>query len=140
MCPFYSTFQMCNFDTGIGTEELAYLEMAAAIVHQLTKNLSIEEIENSGFKAYYVYHTLGIWPQAASGQPFSAAQFQSCGDPITDLKEDMAAEQKARTIYDNILWMIKDPDVCDPIRFLRHREIVHFQKFGEANRGHCSKS
>ena len=100
---------MCNFDTDIGTEELAHLEMVAAIVHQLTKNLSMEEIENSGFKAYYVDHTLGIWPQAASGQPFSAAQFQSCGDPITDLMEDMAAEQKARTTYDNILRMIKDP-------------------------------
>ena len=94
----------------------------------------MEEIENSGFKAYYVDHTLGIWPQAASGMPFSAAQFQSCGDPITDLMEDMAAEQKARTTYDNILRMIKDPDVCDPIRFLRQREIVHFQRFGEALR------
>lgn len=120
--------------TDIGTEELAHLEMVAAIVHQLTRNLSMEEIENSGFKTYYIDHTLGIWPQAASGEPFSASQFQSCGDPITDLMEDMAAEQKARTTYDNILRMIKDPDVCDPIRFLRQREIVHFQRFGEALR------
>ena len=123
---------MCNFDTDIGTEELAHLEMVAAIVHQLTKNLSMEEIENSGFKAYYVDHTLGVWPQAASGQPFSAAQFQSCGDPITDLMEDMAAEQKARLTYDNILRLSDDPDVNNVIRFLREREIVHFQRFGEA--------
>ena len=116
---------MRNFDTDIGTEELAHLEMVAAIVHQLTKNLSMEKIENSGFKAYYVDHTIGIWPQAAGGIPFNACEFQSKGDLITDLFEDMAAEQKARTTYDNILRMIKDPEVCDPIRFLRQREIVH---------------
>lgn len=126
--------------TDIGTEELAHLEMVAAIVHQLTKNLSMEEIENSGFKAYYVDHTIGIWPQAAGGIPFNACEFQSKGDLITDLFEDMAAEQKARTTYDNILRLIKDPEVCDPIRFLRQREIVHFQRFGEANREDCSKS
>lgn len=134
MCPFYSTFQMRNFDTDIGTEELAHLEMVAAIVHQLTKNLSMEEIENSGFKTYYVDHTIGIWPQAAGGIPFNACEFQSKGDLITDLFEDMAAEQKARTTYDNILRLIKDPEVCDPIRFLRQREVVHFQRFGEALR------
>ena len=120
--------------TDIGTEELAHMEMVAAIVHQLTKNLSMEEIENSGFATYYVDHTAGIWPQAASGMPFTSTVFQSKGDIITDLMEDMAAEQKARTTYDKILRLIKDPEVCDPIRFLRQREIVHFQRFGEALR------
>lgn len=120
--------------TDIGTEELAHLEMVAAIVHQLTRNLSMEEIENSGFKTYYVDHTIGIWLQAAGGIPFNACEFQSKGDLITDLFEDMAAEQKARTTYDNILRLIKDPEVCDPIRFLRQREVVHFQRFGEALR------
>ena len=120
--------------TDIGTEELAHLEMVASIVHQLTKNLSMEEIENSGFAPYYPDHTIGIWPQAAGGVPFNACEFQSKGDIITDLFEDMAAEQKARTTYDNILRLIKDPDVCEPIRFLRQREIVHFQRFGEALR------
>ena len=135
MCPFYSNFQMHNFDTDIGTEELAHLEMVAAIVHQLTKNLSMEQIEESGFRNYYVDHTIGIWPQAAGGMPFSAAQFQSTGDIITDLMEDMAAEQKARTTYDNILRLVRDePDVYEPIKFLRAREIVHFQRFGEALR------
>ena len=134
MCPFYGTFQMRNFVTDIGTEELAHLEMVATIVHQLTRNLSMDEIANSGFANYYVDHTLGIWPQAAGGVPFSATQFQSTGDIITDLVEDMAAEQKARTTYDNILRLVDDPDVCDPIRFLRMREVVHFQRFGEALR------
>ena len=134
MYSFYGTFQMCNSDTDIGTEELAHLEMVAAIVHQLTKNLSMDEIVKSGFDQYYVDHTIGVWPQAASGMPFSAAQFQVTGDPITDLTEDMAAEQKARTTYDNILRLIKEPDVCEPIKFLRAREIVHFQRFGEALR------
>ncbi len=118
----------------IGTEELGHLEIVGAIVHQLTRNLSMEEIEKSGFDKYYVDHTLGIWPQAAGGVPFSATQFQSTGDIITDLFEDMAAEQKARTTYDNILRLVDDPDVCAPIRFLREREIVHFQRFGEALR------
>ena len=141
MCPFYATFQMCNFDTDIGTEELAHLEMVAAIVHQLTKNLSMEQIEASGFRNYYVDHTVGIWPQAAGGVPFNACEFQSKGDIITDLMEDMAAEQKARSTYDNILRLVKDePDVYEPIKFLRARELVHFQRFGEANREDCSKS
>lgn len=127
--------------TDIGTEELAHLEMVAAIVHQLTRNLSMEEIEKSGFDKYYVDHTLGIWPQAAGGVPFNACEFQVKGDIITDLVEDMAAEQKARSTYDNILRLVKDcPDVYAPIKFLREREIVHFQRFGEANREHCSKS
>lgn len=120
--------------TDIGTEELAHMEMVSTIVHQLTRNLTPEEIKNSGFANYYVDHTLGIWPQAAGGVPFNANQFQSKGDPITDLHEDLAAEQKARTTYDNILRLVKDPDVCDPIRFLRQREIVHFQRFGEGLR------
>ena len=121
--------------TDIGTEELAHLEIVAAIVHQLTRNLSAEELDAQGFGDYYIDHTAGIWPQAAGGVPFNANQFQSKGDPITDLFEDLAAEQKARTTYDNILRVVKDPDVCDPIRFLRKREIIHFQRFGEALRG-----
>lgn len=121
--------------TDIGTEELAHLEIVAAIVHQLTRNLSAEELDAQGFGDYYIDHTVGIWPQAAGGVPFNANQFQSKGDPITDLFEDLAAEQKARTTYDNILRVVKDPDVCDPIRFLRKREIIHFQRFGEALRG-----
>lgn len=117
--------------TDIGTEELAHMEMICAIVHQLTRNLTPEEIKASGFDKYYVDHTLALWPQSAGGVPFNACEFQSKGDPITDLTEDMAAEQKARTTYDNILRLVKDPEVCDPIRFLRQREIVHFQRFGE---------
>lgn len=120
--------------TDIGTEELAHFEMIGTIVHQLTRDLSMEEIEKSGFGPYYIDHTLALWPQAAGGVPFNANQFQSKGDIITDLFEDMAAEQKARTTYDNILRVVKDPDVADPIRFLRAREIVHFQRFGEALR------
>ena len=130
---------MCNFDNDTGTEELAHMEMICAIVHQLTRNLSVEELERSGFDKYYVDHTLALWPQAASGAPWTATYFQSKGDPITDLHEDMAAEQKARTTYDNILRLVKDPEVCDPIRFLREREIVHYQRFGEAKREDCSK-
>lgn len=127
--------------TDIGTEELAHLEMVAAIVHQLTKNLSMEEIEEAGFANYYVDHTIGIWPQAAGGVPFNACEFQSKGDIITDLTEDMAAEQKARSTYDNILRLVRDdPDVCEPIKFLRAREIVHFQRFGEPNRTDLSKN
>ena len=120
--------------TDIGTEELAHLEMVATIVHQLTRGLSPEEIQKAGFAPYYVDHTIGIWPQAAGGIPFNACEFQSKGDAITDLFEDMAAEQKARTTYDNILRLVKDPEVCEPIRFLRQREIVHFQRFGEGLR------
>lgn len=118
----------------LGTEELAHMEIISAIVYQLTKNLSPEEIKASGFDKYYVDHTLALWPQAAGGIPFNACEFQSKGDPITDLFEDLAAEQKARTTYDNILRLVKDPEVCDPIRFLREREIVHFQRFGESLR------
>lgn len=113
--------------------------MICAIVHQLTRNLTPEEIERSGFGTYYVDHTLALWPQAASGMPWTATVFQSKGDPITDLHEDLAAEQKARTTYDNILRLISDPDIIAPIRFLREREIVHYQRFGEAKREDCSK-
>lgn len=125
--------------TDIGTEELAHLEMVCTIVHQLTRGMSMEELKESGIDAYYVDHTAGIWPQAASGEPFSSSTFQSTGDPITDLTEDLAAEQKARTTYDNLIRLVKDPEVLDPLRFLRAREIVHFQRFGEANREDCSK-
>lgn len=119
----------------VGTEELAHLEIVSTIVHQLTKDLSMEEIENSGLGPYYIDHTVGIWPQAAGGVPFNACEFQSKGDPITDLFEDLAAEQKARSTYDNILRVVKNiPEVADPIRFLRAREVVHFQRFGEALR------
>ena len=120
--------------TDIGTEELAHVEIVSAILYQLTRELSIDEIRESGFDTYFVDHTTGIWPQAASGMPFTTATLQSTGDPITDLSEDLAAEQKARTTYDTILRLTDDPDVKDPIRFLREREIVHFQRFGEALR------
>lgn len=120
--------------TDIGTEELSHFEMVGTIVHQLTRDLSMDEIRDQGFGPYYVDHTLALWPQAAGGIPFNACEFQSKGDPITDLTENMAAEQKARTTYDNILRYVDDPDVCDVIRFLREREIVHFQRFGEALR------
>ena len=120
--------------TDIGTEELAHLEIVCAIVHQLTRNLSPEEIEHSGFAPYYVDHTLALWPQSAGGVPFSATTVQSCGDPLSGLIEDMAAEQKARKTYDNILSLVKESDVREPIKFLRAREIVHFQRFGEALR------
>ena len=117
----------------IGTEELAHLEIVSTIVHQLTRNLSMEEIEQSGLGAYYIDHTVGIWPQAAGGVPFNACEFQSKGDPITDLFEDLAAEQKARSTYDNLLRLCRDdPDVYEPLKFLREREVVHFQRFGEA--------
>lgn len=120
--------------TDIGTEELAHLEMVGAIVYQLTKDLSIEDIKESGFDQYFVDHTTGIYPSSASGVPFTAAAIQSKGDPITDLHENLAAEQKARTTYDNILRFCDDPDVKDAIKFLRQREIVHFQRFGEGLR------
>lgn len=120
--------------TDIGTEELAHVEMISAILYQLTKDLTIDEIKNSGFDKYFVDHTLGIYPTSAAGMPFTATYFQSKGDPITDLTEDMAAEQKARSTYDNILRLADDPDVKDAIRFLRQREIVHFQRFGEGLR------
>ena len=120
--------------TDIGTEELGHLEMIGTIVYQLTRNLSIEEIKKSGFDAYFVDHTTGIYPQSAAGVPWSAMGMQSKGDVITDLHENMAAEQKARTTYDNILRLVDDPDVCDAIKFLREREIVHYQRFGEGLR------
>ena len=123
-----------NIDTDTGTEELAHMEMIAAIVRQLTKGCSAEELEASGLGAYYIDHTGGIWPQAAGGIPFNACEFQSKGDPLTDLFEDLAAEQKARTTYDNILRLVKDHEVADPIKFLRQREVVHFQRFGEGLR------
>ena len=118
--------------TDVGTEELAHLEIVGAMVHQLTRDLTPEEIEKSGFAPYYVDHTLGVWPQAAGGIPFNACEFQVKGDPITDLMEDLAAEQKARSVYDNLLRLISEPDIVEPLRFLRAREIVHFQRFGEA--------
>ena len=120
--------------TDIGVEELAHLEMIGAIVHQLTRNLSEDEIKKSGFDNYFVDHTTGIYPVAASGTPFTAAYIQSKGDVITDMTENLAAEQKARTTYDNILRLVDDPDVIEPIKFLRAREIVHFQRFGEGLR------
>ncbi len=118
--------------TDIGTEELAHMEIINSIIYQLTRDLTVSQIEKQGFDKYFVDHTLGQWPQSAGGVPYSSTMFQSKGDPITDLHENMAAEQKARTTYDNILRLVDDPDVKDVIRFLREREIVHFQRFGEA--------
>ncbi|MBR4950045.1 MAG: manganese catalase family protein [Clostridia bacterium] len=126
--------QVTGILTDVGTEELAHLEIVSAILYQLTKNLSIEQIKQSGFDAYFVDHTTGIWPSAASGMPFTSVCFASKGDVITDLHEDMAAEQKARTTYDNILRLVDDPDIIDPIKYLREREIVHYQRFGESLR------
>ncbi|MEG2147792.1 MAG: manganese catalase family protein [Clostridiales bacterium] len=120
--------------TDIGTEELGHLEMISAIVYQLTRNLSIEEIKKSGYDKYFVDHTTAVFPCSSSGIPFSVANIGVKGDPIADLNENMAAEQKARVTYDNILRLIDDPDVLDPIRFLREREIVHYQRFGESLR------
>lgn len=120
--------------TDIGTEELGHLEMIGAIVYQLTRNLSMEEIKKSGYDTYFVDHTTGVYPLAASGVPFTATYLQSKGDVITDLHENLAAEQKARTTYDNILRLVDDPDVREPIKFLREREIVHYQRFGEGLR------
>ena len=125
--------------TDIGTEELAHLEMVGAIVYQLTRNLSPEEIKKSGFDAYFINHTTAVYPANTNGTPFTAAYIQSTGDVITDLHEDMAAEQKARTTYDNILRLVDDPDVCDAIKFLRAREIVHYQRFGEGLRNAIEK-
>ena len=118
--------------TDIGTEELGHLEMVGTIVHQLTRNLKDSQIQESGFAPYFVDHTAGVYPTAASGSPRNAAGMQVKGDPIADLCEDLAAEQKARVTYDNILRLSDDPDVSDVIKFLRQREIVHFQRFGEA--------
>lgn len=120
--------------TDIGTEELGHLEMIGAIVYQLTRNMTPEQIRKAGFDTYFVDHTAGVYPQFASGTPWTAATIAVKGDVITDLSEDMAAEQKARTTYDNILRLSDDPDVNDVIRFLRAREVVHYQRFGEALR------
>lgn len=120
--------------TDIGTEELGHLEMVGTIMYQLTRNLTPEEIKKSGFDAYFVDHTTGVYPASSAGVPHTAAYIQSTGDIIADLHEDLAAEQKARKTYDNILRLVDDPDVCDAIKFLRAREIVHYQRFGEALR------
>ena len=118
--------------TDIGTEELGHLEMIGAIVHQLTRNLKDSQMKDSAFAPYFVDHTAGVYPTAASGSPWNAASMAVKGDPMADLVEDMAAEQKARVTYDNILRLSDDPDVNDVIKFLREREVVHFQRFGEA--------
>ena len=118
--------------TDIGTEELGHLEMIGTVVHQLTRDLSVDEIKKAGFDAYFVDHTAGVFPQAAGGFPWNAVSMAVSGDVIADLTEDMAAEQKARATYDNILRLSDDPDVNNVIRFLREREVVHFQRFGEA--------
>ncbi len=118
--------------TDVGVEELGHFEMVSAILYQLTRNLSYDEIKKSGFDTYFVDHTTGIYPVAASGYPYTAAQFQSKGDILADLNEDLAAEQKARVTYDNILRLTDDPDVREPLKFLREREIVHYQRFGDA--------
>ena len=110
------------------------MEMVAAIIHQLTRNLSVDEIKKSGFDSYFVDHTIGVYPIAASGVPYDMKYIAVKGDVLTDLHEDLAAEQKARTTYDNLLRIIDDPDVRDPIKFLRAREIVHYQRFGDALR------
>lgn len=120
--------------TDIGTEELGHLEMIGTIVHQLTRNLTEEQIRSGGFAPYFLDHTAGVYPTAASGSPWNAAGMEVKGDLIADLTEDLAAEQKARVTYDNILRMSDDPDVSDVIKFLREREVVHFQRFGEGLR------
>ena len=118
--------------TDIGTEELGHLEMVGAIVHQLTRNLKDSQIQDSAFAPYFVDHTTGVFPNPASGGVYNTGMMQVKGDPMADLTEDLAAEQKARVTYDNILRLSDDPDVNDVIKFLREREVVHFQRFGEA--------
>lgn len=118
--------------TDVGTEELAHLEMVSAMVHQLTRDLTPEEIVKSGFDKYFVDHTAGVYPQAAAGLPWRAEYIQSKGDVLADLHEDLAAEQKARVTYDNLIRLIDDPDILEPLKFLRQREITHYQRFGEA--------
>ncbi len=125
--------------TDVGTEELAHVEMISAILHQLTRNLSEEEIKKSGFDTYFIDHTVGIYPQAASGVPFDAKYIGVKGDVLADLNEDLAAEQKARVTYDNLLRLIDDRDVCEPLHFLRQRELVHYQRFGDAKHTKLSK-
>lgn len=120
--------------TDIGTEELAHMEIVAAIIHQLTRNMTMDQIKEAGLEAYFVDHTAGIYPASAGGIPWTASYIQSTGDTFADLNEDLAAEQKARKTYDNILRFAQDPDVRDPIKFLRERELVHFQRFGDALR------
>ena len=120
--------------TDIGTEELAHLEIVAAIIHQLTRDLTPEQIAGTPFANYFVDHTLGVYPASAAGVPFDMKYIGVKGDLLTDINEDMAAEQKARTTYDNILRLVDDPDVRDPIKFLREREIVHYQRFSDALR------
>ena len=120
--------------TDIGVEELGHLEIIGTIVHQLTRSMTPEEIKKAGYEAYFVDHTAGVYPAAASGFPWNAASMAVKGDLIADLTEDLAAEQKARVTYDNILRLVKDPDVREPIKFLREREIVHYQRFGESLR------
>ena len=120
----------------IGTEELAHLEMVGTIVHQLTKNATIEQIQEAGLDAYYTDHGVDVYPQSAAGVPFTAAYIATKGDPIANLQEDLAAEQKARAVYEKLIDLCRDnPDVLDPLRYLREREVVHFQRFGEALRG-----
>ena len=131
--------QRFHFDPLAGVEELGHLEMVGTIVYQLTRNLSEEQIKTSGFDTYFVDHTAGVYPQFASGTPWNAATMQVKGDLIADLTEDLAAEQKARVTYDNILRLSDDPDVSDVIKFLRAREIVHFQRFGDAKLTHSNR-
>ena len=126
--------QRVNCVCSTGVEELGHLEMIGTMVHQLTRNLTEDEIENSGFAPYFVDHTAGVYPTAASGSPWNASSMAVKGDTIADLNEDLAAEQKARVTYDNILRLVDDPDVIEPIKFLREREIVHYQRFGEGLR------
>ena len=124
--------QLGGLLTDIGTEELGHLEIICSMVYQLTCDLTPEQVKADGFDAYYIDHTAALWPQAAGGIPFNACQFQSKGDAVTDLHENLAAEQKARTVYDNLIRIIDDPQIREPLRFLREREIVHYQRFGEA--------
>lgn len=132
---FSADFAKWNIsDASVGTEELGHLEMVGTIVHQLTRDMSPEEIKKAGYDAYFVDHTAGVYPTAASGSPWDASGIAVTGDLIADLNEDMSAEQKARLTYDNILRLSDDPDVNDVIRFLRAREIVHYQRFGEGLR------
>ena len=126
--------QVAGILTDVGTEELAHMEMVAAILYQLTRDIPEEKIKDTPFAAYFVDHTTGVYPVAASGYPYNANSFAVKGDPLADLNEDLAAEQKARVTYDNILRLVDDPDIIEPIKFLREREIVHYQRFGEALR------
>jgi len=119
--------------TDVGTEELAHVEMISAILHQLTRDMCADDVKIAGLDAYFVDHTAGVYPQAASGVPFDAKYIGVKGDVLADLNEDLAAEQKARVTYDNLLRLIDDYDVCEPLRFLRERELVHYQRFGDAN-------